>query len=273
MRIFSLLFALALFASATINAQNLIQDPGFETGRQGTAWTQSSTNFGTPLCSYDSCGNGGGSCIARSGNWFVWFGGISSYNETGSIIQSLIIPSDTAAKLKFWYKLPAAAANGTDYIKVYMDNNVVWSSTNADSSLYDSVYKEITVNIAAYANGLSHTFKILSYQSGTPGLTNMLVDDISITTATAGIYESFIDEGITVYPNPTTDIINIKFDKQASNLLVVYLYDIGGKKVFEQKKDNNTIISLNVSGFKSGNYFLRIGDDKQNIVVKKITIK
>ncbi|MCB0785431.1 MAG: hypothetical protein KDB87_08920, partial [Flavobacteriales bacterium] len=71
MKHFTLVAAATLFAF-TSSAQ--INDGGFEGGAGGGAWTEASTNFGTPLCDA-GCGTCGGPCVSRTGTWYVWFGG------------------------------------------------------------------------------------------------------------------------------------------------------------------------------------------------------
>lgn len=267
-KLFTFIFTLAFVGS--VMGQNLIQDPGFEAGTPSTAWTEASTNFGTPLCDQATCGNCGGPCVPHNGQWFAWFGGAGGAVETGSLIQSVTIPNSTSATLKFWYKTPYTAANTNDYFKVFMDGNVIWSSTNADSSTYKNAYVEVSVNVASYANGQSHTLKFEGYESGS-GTTNMLLDDITLSVQ-AGLYTNYLDEGITVYPNPTSDFLNIEFARQASNDLVVYLYDVNGKLVFEQIRQDAKM-SVDLRNFAKGTYFLRIGNDKVNVVAKRIVVE
>ena len=67
-----------------------IADPGFEAGPFGGVWTESSTNFGTPICDVGGCGTGTGTG-PNSGSFWVWFGGIGAFEEA-SVSQSVTIP-------------------------------------------------------------------------------------------------------------------------------------------------------------------------------------
>src|SRR5690242_10237461 len=58
---------------------NLVGDPSLELSYTWLPpyWWQSSTNFGTPLCTVADCTNGGGTAGPRSGNVWSWFGGVN----------------------------------------------------------------------------------------------------------------------------------------------------------------------------------------------------
>jgi hypothetical protein len=69
-----MLIGLAVPASSGAADQELIQDGGFEAGPSGGIWTESSTNFGTPICSVAACGTGGGTG-PRTGAFWTFLGG------------------------------------------------------------------------------------------------------------------------------------------------------------------------------------------------------
>ncbi|NQU32520.1 MAG: T9SS type A sorting domain-containing protein [Bacteroidetes bacterium] len=95
------------------------------------------------------------------------------------------------------------------------------------------------------------------------------IDDIFITgDMIDGIEEATLAQSIKVYPNPTSDFINIAIEKEAE----VSLFDLTGKKLMMLKADGSTII--NVSEFNSGLYFLRVVDVSSGVVVtKRVMIK
>ena len=61
-------------ANATLD--QLIQDGSFEAGSPNPFWTESSTNFLTPLCTLADCGDGLGTAGPRTGLVWAWFGGV-----------------------------------------------------------------------------------------------------------------------------------------------------------------------------------------------------
>jgi hypothetical protein len=158
---------------------NIILDTSFEAGFMGGVWTESSSNFGSPICDTASCPLGGGTGPRTGSNW-AWFGGIDA-NETGIVSQVRVIPTGTAT-LTFWLEIPVCdGTGGTDTFTVRMDGNIVFTRTNTHSSCNLLGYSKQTVSVSAYADGGSHTieFRGVFSASGT-GVTNFFVDDVRL---------------------------------------------------------------------------------------------
>ena len=97
-----------------------------------------------------------------------------------------------------------------------------------------------------------------------------------ISTPTVSLSEGFINPianealsttdyqlssaNISIYPNPTSQYINIKTDVI---LTKIELFDVLGKQIFQSRL---VINSVEVSNFKTGIYFLRLYKDSQYIV-------
>ncbi|MBX3059022.1 MAG: carboxypeptidase regulatory-like domain-containing protein [Anaerolineae bacterium] len=154
----------------------IVADGSFEAGTPSPFWTEASTNFGSPLCTVAACGTGTGTG-PRSGLWWAWFGGISAY-EAGSVSQSVIIPSGTAT-LSFWVEQFVCTGSSNDYLEVNIDGNQVWVTTAADPACGTLGYRQVLVDVSAYANGAAHTLEFNSEVFG-GGNTNFFVDDVSI---------------------------------------------------------------------------------------------
>jgi hypothetical protein len=171
------LAAAACLISASAHA-NLVNDPSFEGGTPNASWLESSTNFGTPLCTAGACGTGTGTG-PRTGNWFAWFGGANNA-ETSSLSQAITIPVG-AAELSFWMENPASSSTA-HFLQVLVDNNMVWSYSPG-GIFSDAVgYNEYTVDLTAFADGNSHVLEFYSVTNG-GGSTNFFVDDVSVVAA------------------------------------------------------------------------------------------
>ncbi len=84
------------------------------------------------------------------------------------------------------------------------------------------------------------------------GGNNLFIDDINIDVA-AGVEEnSFAENALQLFPNPTTGEINVVLPKSAGKLKEVKLLDSKGSLV---AVFNNTI-SIDISAFRSGLYFV-----------------
>lgn len=166
----------ALISSLSAGAATeLVQDGGFEAGTPSPYWTESSTTFGSPLCTFDTCGNFG--VGPRSGDWWAWFGGVNGL-ETGVLMQMLTIPAGTA-ELTFWFVNPGIGST-SDVFQATVDGNPVWTYNGGDGL---NSYTKITVNLDTYADGGQHLLKF----QGNTGLnnvaTNFFVDDVSVVAA------------------------------------------------------------------------------------------
>ena len=174
-----LLFFLPFIPVAATAQTQLVTDGGFETGPGGTAWTQSSTNFGTPICNLPSCGAGTGTG-SLNGNFWAYFGGFAGGVETGTISQSFVIPSGGTAILSFWLEM-SRCDSPQDFLQVKMDGNVIFTADGSNSLCGITGYSLQNVNISAFADGNSHTLEFTSTTfSATGDVSNFFVDDVSV---------------------------------------------------------------------------------------------
>lgn len=83
--------------------------------------------------------------------------------------------------------------------------------------------------------------------------------------------DSFLSEKFNIYPNPTTNVVNIT---NAENMVVeqVTVYDVTGKQLSTQSYNNETEVQLNVENLASGTYMLHV-ETAQGTAVKKLVKK
>ncbi|HNS03001.1 MAG TPA: S8 family serine peptidase, partial [Anaerolineae bacterium] len=156
---------------------DVVQDGSFEVGTPNPYWTEASLNFGTPLCDVPSCGTGTGTG-PLTGDWWAWFGGIAAY-EAGSVSQSVTIPSGGPATLSFWVEQYVCSGAAADYLEVNMDGTQLWTTTAADPACGTLGYRQVTLDVSAYADGGAHTLEFNSEIFGS-GNTNFFVDDVML---------------------------------------------------------------------------------------------
>lgn len=197
---------------------NIIADSSFEAGISGGVWTESSTNFGSPLCTVATCGFGNGTG-PNTGTWWAWFGGIT-VNEEGSVSQSVVISANTTANLYFYLEIPSCATAGfVDFMAVIIDNtDTVFIVTDTSPLCGVQSYALQTINLDAYCDGSEHN--ILFY-GHTFSNTNFFVDDVSVITCpiSTGVQSVFPALPISISPNPVKDKLKISFGNlQVTNL-------------------------------------------------------
>lgn len=88
----------------------------------------------------------------------------------------------------------------------------------------------------------------------------VIIDDFNIEIDTSATITTLDLANLSVYPNTVSDVLNIDYEENISNLTV---YDLSGKliKSFATKGLNNTI---DVSNLKSGIYLLKIETESKN---------
>jgi hypothetical protein len=272
-KLYSIFIFTALFftINAVYSQTNAISDSSLELGRTNPYWTANSTHLGSTICSNALCGNCGGPCIAHSGAYYVWIGGYLGGLNLGYISQSLTIPLGTPAFLSFWYMMPIASKYDMDTVGVMIDGTPLWFSTNADSTLYHS-YTKITIPIDAFATQTTHTLYFGGRTHGTDN-TNFIFDDISIITHSgAGINSNHLLEGISIYPNPTTEKIFVDVNAPVVEDYTIILYNMQGQKVFEQNYPdfNNNKIEISTTNIAKGAYSMVINSKYDRIIEKVI---
>jgi len=163
-------------------ATNFIQDPSFENSF-GTSqyWTQSSTNFGSPLCpSTAVCGTGNHHAGPRSGSAWVWLGGTRN-TEVGYVSQSVNFPKGCSATLQFYLWIaaePGSDTSDTFGVSIDLVGPPVFMTNATQSSVYRA-YKLVSIDLSTYADGSPHTIYLISSTSGQ--IVNFNLDDVSLT--------------------------------------------------------------------------------------------
>ena len=166
--------------SGSCTPGNRLQDTGFESTSGTTLtnpfWGTSSTQFGSSLCSQALCGSIS-SATPRSGTYWAWFGGTDG-PETGTVSQTVTIPSGGSATLHYYLWIGAVNSPFTDVLNIRVDGTIVQTIT--EPSVAESGYTQRTVNLNAYTNGAQHTITF-EYTSPSGGrIANFSVDDVTL---------------------------------------------------------------------------------------------
>ncbi|MCC5923066.1 MAG: T9SS type A sorting domain-containing protein [Crocinitomicaceae bacterium] len=91
-------------------------------------------------------------------------------------------------------------------------------------------------------------------------------DCIAVTTV--GLSENELAANITLYPNPSNDIVTIDGLKDFSS---VTIHDALGKLIRTYNLDAANTLSVNVNGFEGGMYFVKINNE-QTTVTKRLMV-
>ena len=85
-------------------------------------------------------------------------------------------------------------------------------------------------------------------------------------------YNNLEQIGLSLFPNPTSDILIVQSYSPTVCDLKIEMYDVNGKLILKDSlKQGSTMCYLKLETVYSGNYFVKISDDK-NSITKKIAI-
>lgn len=146
-------------------------------------------------------------------------------------------------------------------------------STNIDLSAINKSENAYAVGLAALKspNEGSVIMSIPILNNNETNLTFHLIintdqKDVVVRSQVSTQLNSTLGTGISLYPNPALDILNV------SNLLPnsqIAIYDISGRTIYSQKTAADCI-KINISAFNSGLYTIAVSNEKGNIVSKFI---
>jgi len=102
---------------------------------------------------------------------------------------------------------------------------------------------------------------VYSTNTGTNGSVAQGVQQAYIISTTTGIDDKSIDLSYKVYPNPTTDYLNLKLINFQSSTYSYQLFDISGKMISSEAIITDET-SISMKTFTGGTYLLKIVETK-----------
>lgn len=154
----------------------LLLDTSFEESGGGAGpWTSTSTNFGSGWCTEASCGNGGGTAGAHTGDVWAWLGGTASAEVT-TASQSVVIPAGSERHLNYWLWIGSVGGVGAQ-MAINVDGSPV--DTIAEPAEPEVGYSQRTVDLSSFADGASHTIEF-NYSTPAGVVSNYSLDDVTL---------------------------------------------------------------------------------------------
>lgn len=219
-----------------------------------------STTAGTlPMCTSQQVINPGGSWTVDDATGLSGFSSNVVYAST-----------DTNDANTWFYTNGVNLQAGTPYTFTFDYANynpqsfkVAYGMSPINTSMTNVINNYPNVNITNYATG-SFTitpattgvyylgFNVYTTAATSGGFGLMMFDNISLTTSTLSTSENLLSESLQVYPNPTSDFLNIKGAKKVSGIKVL---DVSGRVVLSSDKAEQRI---DVSQLIKGTYILNV---------------
>jgi hypothetical protein len=162
-----------------------IADGTFEAGDPWPQWAiQSSSTFGTPICSLANCGTGpGGVAAPFAGSNWTWFGDTTQL-EAATIGQGVVIPPGPFLFLRFQLRIGAVAAPFSDTLTISVSGMPV--ATFTEPSVAEATYTQRLVDVTPFANGVLRTV-VFTFAHPAGAIADFTVDDIELISCTTPV--------------------------------------------------------------------------------------
>lgn len=199
--------------------------------------------------------------LALNGNE-VAFGSNEGYFVWDSFTQNYPLYHGTSPTVLRFNK-QTGAVTGMDYIVGPAGANNYMTAVATDN---DGNY--VTGGIL---NGLFGDSNSVMGQLWSNGPSDFFVAKLGATPCgTSASVENFNDLKITVYPNPTTDIVNINTEEK---IVGYFIYNEAAQKLQAKTQTTNGVQQLNLVGFSSGVYFVALKTESGKTATLKVIKK
>ena len=137
-------------------------------------------------------------------------------------------------------------------------------------SVLDTSYNESTVSvgIGEEYNGVIITMDTIFTEvySSLSGCDSTIVTNVQVITNTENLHEIPL---FTIYPNPVNTITTIYYNMTPSQKVNLQIVNIHGQQIFNDLYDGQREITLDLSSYVSGSYFIII-EDERGVYVEKL---
>ncbi|MCC7333061.1 MAG: T9SS type A sorting domain-containing protein [Flavobacteriales bacterium] len=210
------------------------------------------------------------SCVSKSGFWSVWCAGYgaacnsscsnSDYvnGMNSSMWKPTLINTTGYSGLTFswWMNFDMNDVEVADILYRLYNFGTGWQlssfSYNSSSTGEGGGYVYNAFSITGSPTGYSFQFTFIS--DGSFNSKGVYIDDISLTgNSTIGINDIENDNNISIYPNPTNNIINIS----GKEMELIRVKDVLGKILFSNTVTSDKI-KIDLTSYNKGIYFVEV---------------
>ncbi|MDF1675660.1 MAG: T9SS type A sorting domain-containing protein [Vicingaceae bacterium] len=281
------LLAISIMGFQAINAQitNYTTIPyatGFESGTLDNNWYTTSSSQDGRIQIWNSTSLIWSGDTAKAHTDSLWLGMDNS--PGGSYVTNeawigLDLLGETQVRFTFWWAewndetepqdgIYISDDGGTSFTKV-LDLN---GASYTDLQWY---YFDLNLDSLNTVHGLNFTatyvIKLQQYDNYyfAGGNDGFLFDDINVESTIVSNISEQDEVKVKVFPNPTTDFVNISLSKSNNNYSY-QLYSIDGQLIEENNSINENSIKLNLSDYNAGVYFVNLYSNGEMIHSHKL---
>lgn len=133
-----------------------------------------------------------------------------------------------------------------------------WGQNGSDTEVFeDKVF-------AAYYTG---AFWAIAIEDGAPMIEGLAFDIVVAPEEVLGVNDNELSTSLILYPNPSTDIININASLAISKVSV---YNVLGQQVILVDGNETNSVQINISELTAGNYFVKVEAEGSSESIKFI---
>lgn len=280
------ILAISILGFHSMNAQlsNYASIPyatGFESGTLDNNWYTTSSSQDGRIQIWNSTSLIWSGDTAKAHTDSLWLGMDNS--PGGSYVTNeawigLNLLGETQVEFSFWWAEWNDETEAQDGIYVSDDAGVTFVKIiDLNGGSYNDLeWNYFKVNLDSVNNhyGISFTsnyvIKLQQYDNYylAGGNDGFLFDDIEIVSLSTGISENDKTK-VKVFPNPTTDFVNISLSKSNTNYSY-QLFSIEGKLIEANNAVSTNVIQLNLTEYKAGVYFINLYEEGKMIDTIKL---
>jgi hypothetical protein len=235
----------------------------FEPGEDLSTWAVADANGdGTSWALANTLAFSGTQCIRKAGS--------GDYDDDWVWTGCFDLQAGTNYTLDYWYRQFELQAPCSLEVLVGTAQNVASTTQLIATEVIDSIYNNSVNNFTVATSGSYHIafHAFLPVTAPTQGSSSLRVDLVTLSVATS-LNENANPGGVSVFPNPTSGIFNLRVMKfENANIRV---FDALGKEIFNTRmSDIQTAIDL--SNQAKGMYFVQVDGSGFNYT-QKVTVE
>lgn len=190
--------------------------------------------------------NNGNLTNTKTLNDYYWFPAVTVFPDVDIPVVNSLLPSEITLSGTTTIDLKNVASD-TDNLSVAIVKSV---KSNSNST---AVSAEVNVNdeLVLTPQSAGTASVIISFNSNG----KVVEKTLTVISSSLAVTSDIKKLELSIYPNPTTDILNIKTQ---DNIMDVFVYDVSGKQI--NVKANNG--KVNVTTLPKGTYILKVVTDK-----------
>lgn len=272
----TLLLSIALIAS--LSAQNVLLETSFEGPGFDEGWTIGmSQGIDIPPQDYPETGldpwekwditETTSFGYVHSGDSAAWIGGtaIEEPKHDWLMTPLISIPENENAMMYYWlwYHSEMSYVNRF-YIMIYDNETDMWEQAYLLANEFNSPYhytEEYKLDLNPW---VGKDIKIAFVKNGTY---QMAMDDIRVlSSGTDNVDDVMVSSEIEIYPNPASDIINVKME-DSDSYDIITIMDVTGRVLITEVVTSKEM-QINVGALSKGLYMIKAGSVVEKIVIE-----